>query len=68
MKKFDKIYVEITNICNLNCKFCDNISRDKAFITIKDFKIIIDKIKEYTKAYGKYSENQIIKYSNKGIS
>jgi len=28
----------------------------------------LDKIKEYTKAYGKYSENQIIKYSNKGIS
>lgn len=28
----------------------------------------MDKIKEYTKAYGKYCDNQIIKYSNRGVS
>ena len=43
MKRFDKIYVEITNVCNLNCKF-----RKKEFMKLKDFNIVIDKIKDYT--------------------
>lgn len=45
---FKKIYLEITNICNLNCSFCPGNSRSKQYIKISDFKIILDKIKGYT--------------------
>lgn len=44
-----KIYIEITNSCNLNCKFCQNTNRKKEFMTIEDFEKIIVKIKDYTK-------------------
>lgn len=48
MKKFKKIYVEITNICNLNCSFCNNNKREKKFMSVSDFSYIIDQIKPYT--------------------
>ena len=49
MKKFKNIYIEITRACNLKCAFCpskDYSSKD--FITFKNFKHIIDEVKEYT--------------------
>lgn len=48
MKKFKKIYVEITNICNLSCSFCLNNKREKKFMNVSDFSHIIDEIKPYT--------------------
>lgn len=48
MKKFKKVYVEITNICNLNCSFCLNNKREKKFMSVSDFSYIIDEIKNYT--------------------
>ena len=47
-KRFKKIYVEITNNCNLNCSFCSEIKKPKKEMTIKEFEIIINKIKKYT--------------------
>ena len=44
-----KIYIEITNNCNLNCAFCLNTKREKAFIDVEDFETIIKKVKNYTK-------------------
>lgn len=44
-----KIYIEITNSCNLNCKFCKNTNRKKEFMTIENFEKIIVKVKDYTK-------------------
>lgn len=46
--KFKKIYLEITNICNLNCSFCPGNSRVKKFMEINDFKFIINRLKGYT--------------------
>lgn len=46
--RFKKIYVEITNICNLNCSFCSEIKKDKKEMTIDDFRLVISKIKDYT--------------------
>lgn len=43
-----KIYVEITNNCNLNCSFCIKNSREKKFMQLKEFKIILDKLKGHT--------------------
>lgn len=47
-KRFKKIYVEITNRCNLNCSFCGNNNRKKESMNIDQFKIVLDKIKNYT--------------------
>ncbi len=46
--RFTKIYVEITNICNLNCSFCSKTKRKKEEMSLDNFKIVIDKIKNYT--------------------
>ena len=32
---FKKIYIEITNICNLKCKFCPETSRKKELMSLK---------------------------------
>lgn len=48
MKKFSKIYVEITNYCNLNCSFCSNDKREKREMNISEFSSVLDKIKDYT--------------------
>ena len=47
-KRFKKIYVEITNICNLNCSFCSKDYLEKKEMSLEEFKIIIEKIKPYT--------------------
>ncbi len=47
-KLFSKIYVEITNICNLNCSFCSKDNRKKKEMSLDEFAIILDKIKDYT--------------------
>lgn len=47
-KRFSKIYVEITNVCNLKCKFCLETNREKRFMQIDEFEMVINKIKGYT--------------------
>ena len=47
--KFKKIYIEITNICNLNCSFCIGNKRIKKYMSFDEFKTILDKIDGYTK-------------------
>ena len=46
---YKKVYVEITNNCNLNCDFCIGNKRDNKFIDVNNFNIILDKLKGYTK-------------------
>ena len=46
---YKKIYIEITNDCNLSCLFCIKNKRKKKYITLDEFKIILDKIENYTK-------------------
>lgn len=47
-KLFKRIYIEITNICNLNCKFCPKTIREKKYMPTHEFELIINKIKDYT--------------------
>lgn len=46
---YKKVYVEITNNCNLNCSFCIHNDRDKKFMTLSEFEIILSKLKNHTK-------------------
>lgn len=46
---FKYVYIEITNVCNLNCTFCKGSKRPKDFMSVDSFKEILDKIKGYTK-------------------
>lgn len=46
---YKRIYIEITNICNLNCAFCPKNKREKKYMSVNDFKHIINEIKDETK-------------------
>ncbi|HKL79430.1 MAG TPA: radical SAM protein [Mobilitalea sp.] len=48
MRKFKKFYIEITNVCNLQCDFCPRTRRKPEFMDIEMFGKILDQIKEYT--------------------
>lgn len=48
MIQFKKIYLEITNSCNLNCDFCIKNSRKIDFLTKDKFIKLLDKVKPYT--------------------
>ena len=48
MKKFKKIYVEITNTCNLNCSFCSKVEKPKRIMTKEEFSHILSEIKPFT--------------------
>lgn len=45
---YKKIYIEITNICNLSCSFCAKNNRKPEFMSKENFIEILNKIKEYT--------------------
>lgn len=44
-----KVYIELTNSCNLQCGFCIQNKRDKKFMVEGDFCKILDKLKGHTK-------------------
>jgi len=48
MKKFKKTYIEITNVCNLNCEFCPSSERNPEFMKIELFEKILSEIKNYS--------------------
>lgn len=48
MKRFKRIYVEITNVCNLSCFFCPATEREATFMDPEDFKTLAEKISPYT--------------------
>lgn len=45
MKKFKKVYIEITNSCNLSCSFCPKHRRVSGALSPAEFTAIIEKIK-----------------------
>lgn len=46
---YKKIYLEITNNCNLECDFCIQNKRNKKYMSEDEFKLILNKIKGHTK-------------------
>lgn len=48
MKRFKKVYIEITNVCNLSCNFCPKTSRKLQFMDEESFVKVIKQVKPYT--------------------
>lgn len=46
---FERIYLEISNICNLQCSFCPEVVRDKKIISPEDFRKFATQVKPLTK-------------------
>lgn len=46
---YKKIYIEITNDCNLSCSFCIKNKRIKKYMSFNDFKTVLNNIEGYTK-------------------
>lgn len=40
-----KVYLEITNVCNMSCSFCHGTKRPPRFISEDEFKIALEKLK-----------------------
>ncbi len=45
---FSKVYLEITNVCNLSCSFCVGTTRKKHFMTTDEFEFLAKSIKPHT--------------------
>ena len=46
--RFKKVYLEITNICNLNCAFCPSTRREKKIMSPAEFDTLTTKLRPYT--------------------
>ena len=77
MRKFKKVYIEITNVCNLSCNFCPKTKRKYKFMNKEEFIYILDEVKHFTEhiyfhLMGEPLLNENIEYfleesSNKGL-
>lgn len=45
---YKKVYVEITNVCNMNCSFCHGHKRAPRQMTAQEFSLVLDKLKGHT--------------------
>ena len=46
---YSKVYVEITNICNMSCSFCHGHTRELRRMSADEFSLILDKLTDKTK-------------------
>lgn len=46
--RFRKIYIEISNLCNLKCSFCPGTKRQPRRMTSEEFSSLLPKIRPYT--------------------
>lgn len=46
--RFQKVYVEISNLCNLSCAFCPGTKRPKGTMTEAEFASLLPKLRPYT--------------------
>jgi radical SAM protein with 4Fe4S-binding SPASM domain len=46
--RFRKVYLEISNICNLSCRFCPGTKRQKKALTEEELAVLLPKLRPYT--------------------
>lgn len=42
-----RLYIEITNICNLNCSFCSPLKREKRYMSLNEIEHILKEFKDF---------------------
>src|ERR1017187_6523657 len=47
---FDRVFVEISNVCNLQCAFCPEVEREKSFMDEATFSQVIGQVAPLTKS------------------
>lgn len=62
--KFKKIYIEITNHCNLSCSFCSKDNRKKQQITKEEFFHILKEVAPYTNTIYLHVKGEPLLHSN----
>lgn len=45
---FAKVYLEITNVCNLSCSFCAGNAREKRFLSADEFRFLAERLRPHT--------------------
>ena len=48
MKRFQKVYLEISNRCNLHCAFCPGTKRAPRTMEEREFSILLEKLRPWT--------------------
>ena len=48
MKRFNKVYLEISNLCNLKCNFCPGTQRKKRAMNQEEFASLMPKLRPWT--------------------
>jgi len=48
MKRFRRVYIEISNICNLQCTFCPEVERPKQVMSVEQFKEVLTDVAPLT--------------------
>lgn len=46
--RFKRIYLEITDVCNLNCSFCHGTQRQARFLSVPEFDALSEKLRSAT--------------------
>ncbi len=46
---FERLYIEISNICNLQCTFCPEVIREKKIMSVGDFRKFAEQARPLTK-------------------
>ena len=63
-KRFNRIYIEITNKCNLSCSFCKKSTRPLKEMSVSEFKEVISKVKDYTNTICLHVKGEPLLHSN----
>lgn len=66
MKRYKKVYLEITNVCNLKCDFCPQTKRKAEFMSEATFKLILDQIKPFTDHLNLHVKGEPLLHPNLG--
>lgn len=48
MKRFRKVYLEISNVCNLHCRFCPGTRRKAKVMAEDEFSLLLPKLQQWT--------------------
>lgn len=63
-KRFNRIYIEITNKCNLSCSFCKKTTRPLKEMSVSEFKEVLSKVKDYTDTICLHVKGEPLLHSN----